>query len=184
MSNVPAPDLVMATAYLNALDPTANGHFTFQTFDDNKERRSKALARVFHGTLQKHAQALFRLQQRGAGVFVMVNEGDGAGRAESNVVRVRSHFVDLDGAPVAPVLEARIQPHILVESSPGKWHAYWLIDDCPLGEFKERQHQLASKFEGDPVVCDLPRVLRLPGFWHLKEATPFQTRLVRPYFEG
>ena len=109
----------------------------------------------------------------------MVNEGDGKGRTESNVTRVRAHFVDLDGAPIEPVLEAGAPPNIVVESSPKKWHAYWLVSDSALPDFKPRQQTMAAQFAGDPSVNDLPRVLRMPGFWHLKE-TPFQTRLVRP----
>jgi len=175
------PDLGMAETFLNALDP--KGRFTFQTFDDNKERKGRSFARIFHGSLSEHAEELAALQQRGAGVFVMVNEGDGKGRTASNVTRVRAHFVDLDGAPIQPVLEAVLPPHIVVESSPNKWHAYWLVSHCALPDFKPRQQTMADQFAGDRTVCDLPRVLRLPGFWHLKE-TPFQTRLVQPVFQG
>lgn len=175
------PDLMMADAFLNALD--TEGSFTFQTFDDNKERKDRSLAKIFHGPLVEHAESLASLQQRGAGVFVMVNEGDGKGRANHNVTRVRAHFVDLDGAPIQPVQEAAVPPHIVVESSPDKWHAYWLVSDCALPDFKQRQKTMAAQFAGDPSVNDLCRVLRLPGFWHLKE-TPFQTRLVQPVFRG
>lgn len=171
------PDLTMAGAFLSALDP--NGSFTFQTLDDDKTRKSRSLSRIFHGTLEEHAATFSELQQQGAGVFVMVNEGDEQGRSTNNVVRVRAHFIDLDGAPIEPVLEAGLQPHILVESSPDKWHAYWLTNNCPLHEFKPRQQSLAHRFGGDTAVCDLPRVMRLPGFWHLKGA-PFTTRLVNP----
>jgi hypothetical protein len=48
-----------------------------------------------------------------------------------------------------------------------------------LADFKSCQKALAAKFNGDPAVCDLARVMRVPGFWHLK-ADPFQTRLVIP----
>jgi UDP-glucose 4-epimerase len=73
-----------AKAFLKALDPS--GIFTFQTFDDDKNRKDGSLARVLHGTLDQHLAALTQLQQRGAGVFVMVNEGDGKGRSAKNVV--------------------------------------------------------------------------------------------------
>lgn len=175
------PDLGMAEAFLNALDP--GGRFTFQTFDDDKERKDRSLAKIFHGSLSEHAEELATLQQRGAGVFVMVNEGDGKGRTAGNVTRVRAHFVDLDGAPIEPVQEAAVPPHIVVESSRDKWHAYWLVSECALPDFKPKQQTMAAQFAGDPSVHDLPRVLRMPGFWHLKE-TPFQTRLVRPAFQG
>lgn len=177
------PNPAIAKAFLNHLDP--RGIFTFQTFDDDKDSKSRSLARVLHGTLDQHLAALSRLQQQGAGVFVMVNEGDGVihpgkdtCRNAVNVVAVRAVFVDLDGSPIASVLEA-LHPDIVVESSPGRWHGYWLTNDCPLGDFRTRQQQIAAKFAGDPKVIDLPRVMRLPGFFHQK-AEPYMTRMKFP----
>jgi hypothetical protein len=79
-------------------------------------------------------------------------------------------------------VEAAIQrlglpPSIVVESSPGKRHFYWRIDNCPLEAFAGAQKALAAALGTDPAVCDLPRVMRLPGFWHRK-GKPFMTRLV------
>jgi hypothetical protein len=172
-----------AKKFLDILD--ASGVFTFQTFDDDKDRKDHHLARVFHGTLEQHTEDLFRLQACGAGVFVMINRGDGVihpgrstCRTKANVVAVRSLFADLDGAPLQPVLAA-MQPDIVVESSRERWHCYWLTDDCPLGEFTLRQQQIAAKFGSDPAVKDLPRVMRLPGFLHQK-GEPFLTRVIYP----
>ena len=170
-------------AFLQNLDP--DGIFTFQTFDDDKVRKDKRMARVFHGTLEEHFNPLAKLNQQGAGVFVMVNKGDGvvhAGkktcRTEVNVTKVRALFADLDGAPLEPLLECS-HPDIIVESSPSKWHCYYLTDDCPLDEFTLRQKQIAQKFKSDPSVNDLPRVMRLPGFLHQKD-TPFMSRIIFP----
>lgn len=155
-----------ASAFLRRLDPEAE-KFTFQTFDDTGENRSK-LARKFHGAFGDFTDELEGLQRDQAGVFVTVNETDLKGRQTSNIKRVRAVFVDLDGAPLQQVLEAGLEPHIVVESSPGKWHCYWLTDDCPLDQFSRVQVALAMKFSGDASVKDLPRVLRLPGFRHFK----------------
>jgi len=106
----------------------------------------------------------------------MVGEGDGKGRKAANVQRVRAYFVDLDGAPVAPVQSAPLPPHVVVESSPGRWHAYWWIDGAPLDTFKGVQRALAERFAADAKVCDLPRVMRLPGFQHRKRA-PYLVRI-------
>lgn len=175
------PNVAMAENYLNTLDPT--GTFTFQTFDDNSERKERRLARILHGRLDQHLPTLTKLQQLGAGVFVMVNKGDGivhpgkkTCRDGASVIAIRALWVDLDGSPLHPVLSAHY-PDIVIESSPKRWHAYWLTHDCPLADFKQRQQQIAAKFKGDPKVCDLPRVMRLPGFWHQK-SEPFMTRLV------
>jgi hypothetical protein len=167
MSNqIHSPDVAAAKQFLCALDPS--GVFTFQTFDDNKDRKNKALARVYHGTLDQHAATLSALNQQGAGIFVMVNEGDLKGRASANVRRVRALVVDLDGSPLEPLLECGQPPHIIINTSPGRWHAYWRVSDCTLQEFKRFQQALIAKFGSDPSVNDLPRVMRLPGFYHCK----------------
>jgi hypothetical protein len=47
-----------------------------------------------------------------------------------------------------------------------------------LEEFPALQRSLAKRFAGDPAVSDLPRVMRLPGFFHQKkDSTPFMTRM-------
>ncbi|MEF8699085.1 MAG: DNA-primase RepB domain-containing protein [Candidatus Accumulibacter sp. UW20] len=166
----------MAQRFLHMLAP--DGTVTFQTFDDRKPVRPN-LAHKRHGSFEQHADEMTDLNQGGAGVFVTVNETDGKGRAATNIVRVRATFVDLDGAPLEPVTRHRIPPDIVVESSPGRWHAYWLTDDCPLAEFKTAQQRLARQFNGDQSVCDLPRVMRLPGFLHQK-GKPFMTKIIFP----
>lgn len=183
MSKNATPNLTEAHKFLKLLDPL--GVFTFQTFDDDAARKDPRLNRVLHGTLAQHADELIKLNARGAGVFAMVNRGDGVVhpnertcRAKASVVAVRALFADLDGAPLEPVLAA-MQPDIVVESSPGRWHCYWLTEDCPLDDFKRRQKQIAAKFGSDPAVNDLPRVMRLPGFLHLKKE-PFLTRVICP----
>jgi hypothetical protein len=132
----------------------------------------------------EHAEKLSYMNSCGAGVFVMVNRGDGVVhdgaktcRTNVNVVAVRALFVDADGTPLGPILDKAPPPHILVESSPGKWHMYWLTNDTTLDEFKARQQAIAQAFGTDSSVIDLARVLRVPGFWHQK-GEPFLTRLV------
>lgn len=172
-----------AERFLNTLDP--HGAFTFQTLPDQKSaKRSGKLLSVHHGTLQEHLDSLVKLNQEGAGIFVMVNEGNGkilddesTCRTTRNVIRVRAAFVDLDGAPIAPVLKSERKPMLIVETSPGRWHAYWRINNCPLDQFKTMQLALAKKFDGDPSVNDLCRIMRIPGFMHQKKE-PFRSRIV------
>src|SRR3546814_2261987 len=74
-------------------------------------------------------------------------------------------------------MAAPIPPAIVCESSPGKHHAYWPVADMPLGDFKRAQQSLAALYGGDPAVCDLPRIMRLPGYTHAK-GEPFASRLL------
>jgi hypothetical protein len=178
-----APDKAEAARFLSAIDPSALA-YTFQTFDDNSDRKSARLMRVLHGSLDQHFETLVDLSANGAGIFVTINETDGRGRKAENVTRIRAVFVDTDGAPQEPI-EAAL-PHIVVESSSGNYHDYWLVNDCPLEDFKPAQKKLAATYDADKSVNDLPRVMRLPGFPHQKaggekglNGTPFMVRMIK-----
>ena len=167
-------DTAMAARFLTAL--TGDSVHTFQTFAETGGA-GRSLNRIMHGTFAQRADALASLNDRGAGVFVMVNRGDGYGRKSANVTDARALFVDLDGAPVEPVLDCQLPPRIVVESSPGRWHCYWPIVDLPLERFTDAQKALAARFNADPKVNDRARVMRLPGFLHRK-GEAFASRLV------
>ena len=167
-------DTAMAARFLTAL--TGDSVHTFQTFAETGGA-GRSLNRIMHGTFAQRAEALASLNDRGAGVFVMVNRGDGYGRKSDNVTDARALFVDLDGAPVEPVLECQLPPRIVVESSPGRWHCYWPVADLPLDRFTDAQKALAARFNADPKVHDRARVMRLPGFLHRK-GEAFASRLV------
>ncbi|MGH8497193.1 MAG: DNA-primase RepB domain-containing protein [Methylococcales bacterium] len=149
---------------MNRLDPEADA-FTFQIFSD----RGKGPAQILHGSFDNLANNLSALNHRGAGIFVTVNETDLKGRTASNIKRIRAVFADLDGAPLEPVLQCAIQPSMIVESSPGRYHAYWSVDGLPLNQFEGVQRTIAERFNADKSCIDLPRVLRLPGFLHQKK---------------
>ena len=160
------------------LDLIAEGEgITFQTFDDKKGTRDPQLTRILHGTLDDHLAQLTRLNELGAGIFFTVNQTDLQGRETRNVTKVRALFVDLDGAPLEPFFAAPLEPHIIVESSPKRYHAYWLIEGLALTEFTKVQEVLSKRFKSDPAVKDLPRVMRLPGFYHRK-GDPFLVRIL------
>ena len=72
-------DKVAAVAFLSDLAPDATT-WTFQTFDDNADRKAGHLARTLNGSLDEHWDALCRASDAGAGVFVTVNETNGKGR--------------------------------------------------------------------------------------------------------
>lgn len=152
------------------------GRLTFNTFGEGRAKGKPGLSRILQGTLAEHADTLAQLNARGAGVFVMVNEGDGKDRKTSSVQRVRAYFADFDTAQPPDVATVPLAPHAIIESSPGRWHWYWWIDSAPLETFNAVQVAIAKRFGSDPKVCDLARVMRLPGFDHRKRE-PFRTRI-------
>ncbi len=157
------------------IDRLSGSHATaFATFDDKGE--SNTLPRRLNGSLEECLPELLLLNEHGAGIFVTVNQTDGVGHKTENITGVRAVFTDMDGRPIAPVEAWSIPPHMVIQTSPGRWHAYWIIVGLPLDRFTEVQKALANHFDGDPAVCDLARVMRVPGFNHHKR-DPFMVTI-------
>lgn len=150
---------------------------TFQTLPEQEGCRNEGLTKTLHGSLPDHLPSLAKLNSEGAGIFYTVNATDLKGRRLENIIGIRSVFVDLDGASLEPILSSPLEPHAIVESSPGRYHAYWIVEGVTLAEFSNIQKLLAEKFNGDKAVHDLPRLMRLPGFFHLKK-TPFRSKVI------
>ena len=96
-------DLEQAQTMLTMLAPNGEG-LTFQTFDDNADRGSKAVIKQYHGALSTHAQSLTQLNEHGAGVFITINATDGKARTKKNITAVRAVMWTL----TAPTLNALI----------------------------------------------------------------------------
>lgn len=188
-----------AERFIAALAGSADAPVTFQTFDDDANRRKElaerlramgrpvqdAWARVRHGTLEQHWQELVDVNANGGGVFVMVNQGDGrvhdgqrTCRTDASVNALRALFVDDDSGELTPQ-SLELTPSIIVKSRRGL-HAYWLLRRGePLKAFSPAQEALAAALATDRIK-DLARVLRVPGFLHQKDRkAPFMVHLVQ-----
>jgi uncharacterized protein YdaU (DUF1376 family) len=152
------------------------GQKTIQTFDDSAT--NPKLARIFHFTDEMPltmATELQYLNDHRAGIYFTVNETDGKGRKADNIVRIRSVFADMDGAPLFPAIQ--YDPSLMIESSPERYHCYWFVDDLVLEAFSPIQKNIARILGSDPKVHDLPRVMRVPGFYHQK-GEPFMSKVI------
>ncbi|OJH38264.1 hypothetical protein BON30_24295 [Cystobacter ferrugineus] len=118
----------------------------------------------------------------GLGVFLQVNEGNSERRLAENVVALRALFIDDDKGLLPPdsLRLAALLPTLTVRTRKG-WHHYWsLAPGEELPAFKSAQAALAAHFGTDPAVKDLPRVMRVPGFLHMKDPVdPVLVQLVR-----
>jgi hypothetical protein len=165
--------------FLGLLDPNADG-FTFQTFDDDRTRKNPALTRIIQSPPPARDE-LLNLNGQGAGVFVTVNETDGSGRKSENITRIRAVWQEDDDGfkGVFP-----LQPSMVVETSPGHFHRYWLLaDDWPADEqgcadFKAVMERMVESYGSDKNAKDIARVLRFPGFLHRKGETPHLVRIM------
>ena len=160
------------TTYEKFLSAFGDKH-SFQTFCD--KGRNKKLIKQLHGTIDEHIDELSKLNQQGAGVYFTVNETNLQGRTTKHITKVRAVFCDFDGTPLPKSFE--INPQLIVNTSPNKYHTYWLVSDMPKESFRLYQQALANKFNSDPVIIDLPRIMRVAGFYHNK-VKPYPVKII------
>lgn len=131
-------------------------------------------AHNMRGSIREMFPTLQQYNQNGWGVFVSINAMDGNGRELANVHHIRAHVLDLDDpltsqANYARAVASHPQPHFAVQSSPGKYHLYWLMYPYTGNDYYSlQQRKLAQIYDGDKSIIDSTRVLRVPGFYHLK----------------
>jgi len=184
-------DFEAARKFLDVLGQGRPQH-TFQLFDDQK--RGRVHPRILHGSLDEHWKTLIEQNALGAGIYTMIQPGDGQGREEANVIGWEWLFLDLDGAPIKAVLEADLKPHLIILTSKkdGKkrFQCLYMVERVEVNnqnrsQIKARlttfQIALARRFGGDEKVAkDLCRVCRVPGFFHQKR-TPSTVELVKVF---
>ena len=152
----------------------------FQTFDDRKEGKPRAhLAKNWHSDINNAAlRELAVWNGQGAGAFHCVNETNGQGRTAKDIVGLNALFGDYDdGDPQN--LDKLPPPSAIIRSKNGV-HLYWfLAKGQPVEQFRAYQEMLIELTGSDKKVKDPSRVLRLPGFLHLKQPSdPYMVQLV------
>lgn len=108
------------------------------------------------------------------GIFFVVNELDRSKdpkrkRTKKMFVRARAIWVEDDEKRDEPRDDWPLEPNIIVQSSPGKYHYYWLTDTDDQEAWEEQMDIMTDYFGCDPQARDLTRVLRIPGFNHCKK---------------
>lgn len=174
------PDYSEAERFLKLIstyDELSSGEepsFTFQTFDD-APAKDKSLIKTLHGHFSELKGTLEDFNNKGAGVFVTINRTDLIARKEENILSTRAYFIDSDNGPINSYF---LKPNLIVTTKSGE-HAYWITssNDDPI-LFRPMQKRLISVFNTDRKICDPSRVMRLPGFYHLKDLNqPFLIKI-------
>lgn len=181
----------MTAEFLDALDPHPDSLFTVETYTDapkgSPKSRPDPLSRQWPDLTRAGVLALVpeltRLNYAGAGVFISVNEFHGP-RKKANLKRVRGIHADFDDIDTNKLRAAfaASKPSIVVESSPEKAHVYWLLHDSELMDIETAENinrHLVQAYGADPAATDASRLLRLPGFRHMKARANGNTPPVR-----
>ena len=166
-----------ALEFLRLLDPSPEARFCIETYTDKKDKpRPDQLSKRFVNCTHQQVEALLpeleTLNDAGAAIYVAVNEFAGR-RKIDNLHKVRGVHADLDGASEEQLEKLRetLPPTIAVQSSTAEnQHWYWLLTDGEtLGaESAKAINQTLVGLGADPAAVDVARLLRLPGFRHMK----------------
>jgi len=118
----------------------------------------------------------------GYGVYAVVNQLNASveqrckrrqAARDQDVTAVRAVFIDFDTGTAeenhAKLAASPLTPSMTVCSGlPAKLHAYWVVADLPLEDFRRAQKALAEHFGSDQKIVNEARVMRLPGFENTK----------------
>jgi predicted P-loop ATPase len=162
-------DLAEAKKFLEAVRPNETIH-VFSAIIEKTEDGKKKKGRIdIEGTLTERWEELQRLNQAGNGIFVAVNTGTPKGKylTDADITKVNAAYLDFDRSDL-PEPNYKLEPSLIVDTSHGKHHAYFLTDDVSLDEFGGIQKHLISQYNGDKAIKNLSRIMRLPGFYHMK----------------
>lgn len=162
------------------LDPGVKGSRSkFKQFFHGKDSAHFALfdkgefktARTRYGRLTKEFDKhIVEANADGLSVCMAINSSRDGKRIKDNFVKVNAAFIDKDEGKltIKDLRALSVNPHMIVRSSKNKFHAYWLVADCPIWAFPFVQKALAARFGTDISVSDIGRVMRLPGTFNPK----------------
>ena len=182
------------TEFLETLDPASDATFHITTFTDVPKGTEKPepdpLLKEYDDLNLSDVGLLLpklaQLNEAGAGIFFCVNQCQGK-RKKKNVTRVRCVHADFDNATEAQIdaVRHKLKPSIEVRTSgTNKCHMYWVLDgaddlDVPTAEGINRS---LADLGADLAATDASRLLRLPGFRHMKYWGRGETPLVTATF--
>lgn len=188
-------DIEQSFRFLRLLDPDQE-QFCFQLF---KKLPGKDFQKPpIYGTLASFEESFALSQASRWNVTVTLAETFGSQRGLGDINRLRVAYLDFDSKlidqdvkyrggtvrvkplDIEKMTSSKFPPHLIVESSPGNYHAYWMLATAPIGRteaeiesaadsFRELQSNIAQYYGGDPGITAINQCVRLPGWWRFKD---------------
>ncbi|MCM3629356.1 RepB family DNA primase [Paenibacillus glycanilyticus] len=92
-----------------------------------------------------------------------------AQRTKQRIAELKKQFLKKHGH--------RIKDTMIVETKNG-YHIYWIMQGGDISKFVPIQKALAQTFDSDPMITNLSRVMRIPGFYHMKNpGSPYMVKV-------
>jgi len=183
--------------FLSALDPRPSALFNIEHFTDlpkGEEKPDPDPLLGQHPSLSANeviqlVPTLKKLNEKGAAIFIARNECNGQ-RNKNSISRIRGPHADFDNATEKQIADAyrTLPPTIIVTTSdPGRQHAYWQLaegENLSASDTESVNRVLVSDFGADGGAVDISRLLRLPGFKHMKYRGQGRTPIVTAKYSG
>src|SRR6185437_2163337 len=180
----PTQNKEMCLHFFQLLTGEKNPSVRIKTFPDHGNATGHSME--FEGPVDFWWEGAVERQRMGHGIFYFVNivkHGKGSSprgyTCGADVIGVREIVTDHDtGLPahwhVTPALVVATSTLVQDGKTVRKGHAHWILNKEPrviLADWSVAQKRVARHYGADETVSDFTRVLRVPGFLHLKDPT-------------
>ena len=112
-------------------------------------------------------------------IYISMNtlRPEARGRHKTDVDEIRHVYLDFDtnGAEAVAAMRAREDmpvPNHVLTSSPGKFQVVWRVEGFRKDQAEELMRGMTRALGADVAATDCTRVLRVPGFYNHKYASP------------
>lgn len=175
---------------LNCTEEQAmDARLTWQILDDHEGQKNPCLVRTLHGPLKNLFELFEDLNREGAAICLSVNKTDRKGRTKAHIKELRSVWADLDQKKADEALNVEslpLRPTVVVNSGHGN-HIFWgLLKRVEADPKNVNLHestlrgiqQTLAPLGADEAVCEVARVMRIPGFYNMKRKPYPLVRLI------
>lgn len=140
----------------------------YSASDDLKGKKNHT-ERKFKPIIQR--EDIEELNTSGHGIYFTVNKFPIGSRTKDKCQRIRAVFVEDDESGKL-IKNWPLPPSIIVNSSKGKYHYYWLTNTKNFKEYELVMQTMVDEYHCDKKARDISRVLRLPETFHNKKRKP------------
>ena len=119
-----------------------------------------------------HASRFADYVKQGFEPFIMVGLSDAKGFGNGDVSKTWAVAVDCDDGMPSLCNNPLLMPSLLIETSPGRFQAVWILDAVLDTETYQRLVRcMAVRMETDLAHAKISQIIRLPGFVNRKHGT-------------
>jgi P4 family phage/plasmid primase-like protien len=142
-------------------------------FLDTNKKWQQAFRTYEVATQPEFIEKLQASNESGNNIYIAMNTYQSGSRTEKNLAAVRTVWAEIDEngrENLDKVFASTLvpEPTVVTQTSPGKFHAIWKVNDVPVADAKVFLKAICTEFNADSNAIDGARVLRLPGFKNCK----------------